>query len=273
MKTKRISKASVIEWLKRIFTLQTLAVIVGFIAALYAVKSYKDNRLSKISMEYWTNDKKIIKNVDNIVRFENLICPYERMVKLDGYGYPMLVNKSSKSVNNLQLTIEVNYERLGFFDKDISSDYSVIEHNTVTRTIKLRYNPTILNAKSVIPFPIGKMYLPDTIPIQKDECFSVHFQYKFTYDGMPGNPRLFMPIVFYITDHVYFDNKDQLHSDDEHVDAFLTQCYQMGYLTEYRKYLVAAICDIDDFQMVKPPKRLNDAKFEKFKKEFIESRK
>lgn len=285
MKIKRISKASVIEWLKRIFTLQSLAVIAGFIAAFYTYKTYKDNQPAHISLEYSegyeavnVEDKDILINLSS----SSLGKVFFRSLNPDDkhpIGLPIIVNKSSKSVENLNLEVSINTGFFEFKEEDVGIDFEIIDNNpTIQNAITLRYKNNYLNANSEIPVPLWFLYVPDTILIPKvydscetvsyakDDCISSVFQYKITYDGLSK------PIEFVVVDYVYIGEYRPWLLSDEQIDKFLTMCYERGCFTELKNRIIVSVLDRNPMIVI-PPKKLSDADFKEFKRGFVEKRK
>ena len=267
MSKKRITKETMEKWLERIFSVQTLTVIVGAIAAFFAYKSYKDSQPAKIHFALITNLNDYIK-VDNKTLFVNLIVPNNKLIPWGSGvlpdGTPVIVNESSKSIKNLKLEVDIFYPDCGICE--ISQDYDIVKHDSLVHLIKLGYKYDILNAFSSIQPPIENLYLDDSSSFPKDSCTMFWFHYNIIYDGA-SKPQGFTAIYY-----VYFDNNEFLRVTDEHVDEFLTNCYQEGYFTEVKDGTLVSIVDLARFYIVKPPKRLTDAKFEDFKKDFLSKR-
>lgn len=99
MKNKLVSKNIIVGWLKRIFSIQTVAVVAGIIAAIYAYKTYKDNQPAQISVVYFESNGTII-NLDKMQRFVQLLSTNNRMVDFDWYSdycpYPCIFNDTKK---------------------------------------------------------------------------------------------------------------------------------------------------------------------------------
>lgn len=290
MKIKRISKATVIGWLKKIFTLQSLAVIAGFIAAFFAYKTYQDNKPAQITTEYYSDYESI--NIDEKIDIVNLISPncFDRALYYrngfithinfpdssgnnrplymgNGYptrsfpcGIPSIRNNSSKAIMNFRLDIDISYASLCINKDKISPYYEIVENDTILRKMVLRYKYNVLNAKSSIPLPFSCMYLSDSI------CGSTgaSLLYRMTYDGIDV-ARVLRVFYFLCFDETYPDVLT-----DDCINEFLTTCYDGGYFTNRKKRTLVAIIDKYKTMVVNPPKRLNDVKFEKFKKKFIE---
>lgn len=275
MKIKRISKASVIEWLKRIFTLQTLAVVAGIIAALYAYKSYRDNKPTQISMDFYGFCES--EKVDEIEWFINLISPDFRGNSLCVFfgmdypsagfpsGIPDVRNKTNKSIKDFRLDVKITYTWFEFDEKDISPDFEIVENDTALHELKLRYKYDVLNAKRAIPNPLKCMYLMDTVPWQteKKDSYALSMTYNISYDGIP-EPRWFN--VHY---YVYYDDVNPLIISDDYLDRFLSGCYKNGEFTRQRHNTLVSVIDHTRSKMAIPHGKLTDDKFEKFKRDFI----
>lgn len=269
MKIKRISKASVIKWLKKVFTLQTLAVVAAIIAALYAYKTYQDTKPAQISREYYVSVGSKI-NVDDKNDFINLMTPYYGRTLYFGSDYsngffpngmPNIVNASSKSIKDFRLEIDVIIFGLSLDYNYINPDFEIVESDTIE--YKLRYKYDVFHPKSAVPVPFQRLRLIDSCSV--DDCLLRMF-YRITYEGIsePKDFQLYYRVCY--TD-------DDLQDQHKQLDDFLTWCYYNGSFTECRDNTIVTFVDEQDARIVNPPKRLNDAKFEKFKKEFIESRK
>ena len=276
MKNKQLSEKLVVKWLKKIFSIQTIAVVAGITAAWFTYKTYKDNKPAQISMEFYGFCES--ENVDEKVWFYNLISPdfSDGLIVRFGKDYPSaffpsgipgIANKSSKSIKDFRLDVTVSYTWFEFDQNDICPDFEIVENNIALHEIKLRYKYDVLNANSSIPNPIKWMHLMDTVPspFEKQDAYAVDMMYTISYDGIPET-RWFDTHFF-----VYYDDINPLDISDEYIDEFLTIFYKNGNFNRHNT--MVAVIDKTRSKMAIPHGKLTDSKFEKFKKDFIKSRK
>lgn len=281
MNNHQTSKETIIGWLKRIFSLQTIAVVVGIIAAIYAIKTYKDNHSGEMSLDfyyyrYWENHLEKTDVHDKDV-FENLIATENGVVSFGDGGYsnsswpngiPCIQNKSSNSIKNFRLEIEVYHEGLEIDQNDIYPDYEIQYQDTINHHLLLRYKYDVLNGNSSVPTPISRMHLPDSIPLDSmplwEKNYDVHFAYRIVYDGIPK------PCQLYINYTMCFGVGSCL--TEKQIDDFLSKRYNDGCFDQNRKRTLVTVIDCTYCEVMDPPKKLTEAKFEDFKKDFIANR-
>ena len=264
MKNKQVSKETIVGWLKRIFSIQTLAVVAGIVAAIYAYKTYKDNQPAQISVVYIDDSNGTMTNLDNMQRFVQLLATNNRMVYFDWSSYycpyPCIFNDTKKSIKDFKVELAVYSGELFLDESDVFPYYEMVTHSTVLKGYLFKYKSDVLNAKSYIPMPVIRMHLPDSIPISKDTCYNVTVKYEITYDGISRNRNFIMDY------YMYFEDEDSWFVSDNHIDEFLTYCYQQGFFTEYKESSFVSVFE-DENRVVNPPKRLTDKKFARYKKE------
>ena len=271
MKIRRISKVE----LK--YILQIITVIAAIVGAVYAIKNDNDNRpaqLCKVLSEFPN-----CKNVDDKLVFVNLLPAEHKdvwFIRL-GHGYPCksthsgipsLRNCSKKSLKNFDLQIRIYFNHFSFRLEDICSDFEIIENDTANHILLLKYKYNTMNAKSEIKIPIDSFCFDKNTNVSNNNLYQFLLLYSFTYDGINKEQE------FVVNNYVCFDKDNLAIIGDDYVDRFLTMLYKEGRFTKKEKKGHSLVSVIDEKrQIINSPRRLNDAKFEKFKKEFIESRK
>lgn len=288
MKHKRNSKRlNVFGGKKEIIsnkTISVIAVMASIIAAYYGYKTYKESQPPQLCIEI--RNLKEYRDVSGYTFFYNLMIPLNgtAIIPYNGYKYliglgantaneyhamgiPYIVNRSNKSMKKFSMEIRVSYCRLNIPLREIrTEDYEIVENDTISETLLLKYKHDILYPNSAIPIPIRFMYLPES-EYEEDKYSWIFFDYKIAYDGIP------CPINFVSNYRVYFDNENPWGISEQHLDEFITQCYREGCFTD-NSILVSIIDPANDkIDFVTPPRWLNDTKFEKYKKYFIENRK
>lgn len=269
MKNKQVSKETIVGWLKRIFSIQTLAVVAGIVAAIYAYKTYKENQPSQISVVYIDESNGTVTNLDKMQRFVQLLATNNRIVDFDWYSYycpyPCIYNDTKKSIRDFKVEVAVYCGELVLDEREMFPCYEIAIHDTVHNGYLFKYKSDVLNAKTFIPMPVMRMHLPDSISISKDTRYNVTVKYEISYDGISRNRNFIMDY------YMYFEDEDSWFVSDNHIDEFLTYCYQQGFFTEYKDSSFVSVLE-EKNRIVSPPKRLTDQKFDRYKKEFIESR-
>lgn len=277
MKITRRTIAIIVEWLKKNLT---LAAILAAVTLLFTV--FK-NRPAQIALEFKVGDE--LMNVENKDNFVNLLVPFYRFSNLldepqekvsSGKfpdGLPRIVNNTKKSITHLKMEIYISCDDYGLKQSDFSQHYECekVFEDTVSPTYILRYKKDVLNAKSSIPIPIIKVQFYEEYPYQGDSYISL--RYTITYDEIKK------PLVFNVNYRICCDPKvsngdnASFYYLNSIIEDFLDDCYNDGCFTENRRESLVTVLDENTTQIAIPPKHLNSAKFEKFKKEFIENRK
>lgn len=255
-----------------------ITLVVAIIAAYYTIKAFYDNRPPKLCFEFRYKGNSI--NVDDIDVFIIYVVPYYSALNLKVFysiedahnGIPYIYNNSNKMMKNLSM--EINVISRNMSPGWIQKDYEVIEKHSQPDNgrdhIYLRYKDDYLYAQSSILPPINYMSANrDYDTLSQGKHAWAKLDYEIAYDGIPK------PKNFRVEYHTYFEKEKSMKSSsntDEYIEAFLDECYIDECFQKNSKSLVL-ILDKSQATIVNPPKRLTDNKFEKFKKEFIESRK
>lgn len=295
MENKNLSETRVIRWLKKIFSIQTIAVIAGLVAAYYTFISYKDNQPTQLSIVM--SHLGGMKDCDGVEAFQNLILKektkyqYQKTNHISPHflseeetsylildsspntlftlGIPQIVNKTNKSIKNLWIEIDLISRGFEIPLESICQDFSVTSYLSWEEysSITLRYNYNIVHANTCIPIPISSINLPQIELLCKEIPTSIEFCYRIVYDGIR------QPLVFRISDQIIFYENLPMLEIQEHINEYLTKCYQEECFSNDRKKTLVTIIDENTqrYFIIKPPKRLTDEKFEKYKRDFIDN--
>lgn len=271
---KKKEEHTFLSWLKRIFSAQTIGIIITILFGLVTLAAYLHQLPAKITVEYNISNKKTF-NIEGKNYFDVLIPSFDGNVFLYPFTYgfdhavtglPTLANKSNKSVTNLRLDVEVVCEGFRMDSESLCNDFEIISTQTDTlgrKTTKyhLKYMHDILNAHTCIPLPFTHLYKADTA------CHfgSVVLQYSMSHEGIKS------PLFFLARLNSIFDND---HSDllkEKYIDLYLDRADIHHMLTSmHDETLVAVMGSHNYIVVVEPPKHLSNDNYEDFKKNYIQ---
>lgn len=153
-------------WVKKIFSIQFLSLLVAIAGVLFAYYQFVYNKTPKLTIEldmHKSDDGIVRKNVDDIHNFYGVFF-YDIPLADLGYTtylpegiqipYVHILNKGKKAITNLFCDIRVVYDN--DFDSEMiafNTSKFQIEHN------HLKYTENKLNACSAIPIPINELLL------------------------------------------------------------------------------------------------------------------
>jgi len=309
-KPVQVHETAVIRWLRRIFSLQTISVLAALVAAYFAYKSYQDSQPSPLSVIY--EDKSLTLD-GHFYCFENLIIPSTKDGILldfapfnDQYmdmripnGFPLIFNDTKKGINNFKLDVDVNYK----FDvcikpEDICPDYEIIEDDTISREMKLKYKHNVLNAKSFIPLPIKRVRYTEHNTLDEDSYSCLRLELYFACDGLSEQKKICINYnvsfiegdyrrntdeqndylseedSLLLLDELFYFNYGAKHRwiPDEQIDKFLNDCYENGYFAPDEDYYIVSILDRYLVRVVRPSRITTFESFEEYKKKVFEAK-
>lgn len=228
---------AIVEWLKDLTAIQTIAAIIAAIlaavAAYYTYKSYKDNKPVKLTILYSPDGtkKKVLKNTKNIEYYDNFIAYYydpnclidQRCKMGDLYVAPKLINNMRKSIKDFHLSVTLYGNWIDKVDKNnIHPDYEIIEFENNHR-IHLRYKHNVLGPLSIVPELFNTNYIVSKNP-KPESTERFRLFYSITYEGI--HKRL----EFWVNNTVCYIYSNELGREfiRKHFDSFLTTCYNNG---------------------------------------------
>lgn len=225
MNSNKINNSPIIsKWLKRIFSLQTLSIIIALFGTYYTYKAFIENQPAEISFKIPKlegesliyEDARDLSNIWTLGIYK--IPPVEINRAIMGgienmLLFPIIGNKSDKSIQHFRCKIHVWYDHcMAKLFKDskeaselpfINSEYYTINSET-EHNIVFSYNFDYLPAQTRLPNPINFFYL---FLAEKEISTTgglVKFHYSITYDGAKE------PLEFQYTARMYYNE----NSDD-----------------------------------------------------------
>lgn len=265
-----------VRWLKRIFSAQTitiflsgLSLFVAIVGAYYGYKSYKDNQIPDLSVEYHIYGQ--YKKLQGKSYCINLISASYRTLffePLSKYGRPSLgvpfaVNRSNKTIKDFNLEVIVCYASLVYNIDDINPDYEILKDDTLDHELKLKYKYNFLAAHKSIPMPLTSLSLPESQPISDEKSYRILFAYLISYNGISE------PCDFVSRFDTYFCHTGLT---DKQIDDFLSESYNNCFFDEEIKdKVVVSVIDGYHQLIVNPPTNIKEQDFEKYKTFFIKN--
>ena len=252
----------IIKWLKRIFTVQTLSVIVAIVAAYYTYQMYMDSRPTHIDMQYyewdWDNKEYIISDVKNTKVFWSLFFSDAPYIQLNHHtdtpipiykliGFPIISNSSSKSLEHFECHVTIHFDesmKENFkrsLEKetqeghirilDPSVDFQV--ERWTDNTVELKYSSNFLAAGRGLPEPFYELYLGSLNDDNDhpEEGYNISLRYFITYDGLKEPISFVYRLTVYVSDEY-----EGLKVDENLMRKYLKDnIYQKGVSNDYNQ--------------------------------------
>lgn len=212
-----MSTSKTIHWLKRIFSVQTLGILISLFGAYYTYKAYMQNEPSQLSYKYYERTDSICDNhyitidtdVEEITDFYSFLITNIPCIQL-GYGgnvplgdvlsFPVISNKSDKSLKSFKCYIDIWYDKSLSEVFDENSDYSwqpfgKSEDLKITKkseqSISFEYTNEYFPAGFDVPLPFNAIVLPtDKYKSIATEGALMKITYTISYDGI-SKPKYF----------------------------------------------------------------------------------
>ena len=216
--------ATLLSILKVIVAVMTLTATIW--GTYYTWKSYLDSKPAQVHKIFKYKDKTIY--VDSVSKFKILLEPHNTNMYILGrnddnsesYPFPIIINKSNKSINNFKVFVNAYLWGFTYFDDDVNKNFRIIKKDSVPLliTLELEYKYDVLHANSSISNPINYV-----IPIDYMSERYMSFDFHITYDGIIE--PLKYSVLLEISDDTY-----SYKLRDEEIDKFLSLCYSQGAL-------------------------------------------
>jgi len=171
------------NWLRRIFSLQTISVLAAIVAAYYAYKSYKQNTNSDITIEIYDPVKDELININETPIIITLITTLDDIDFIHNRQHimylPHITNVTDKSLKNFKCDITIkSFSEIDvdFEDEEVGPDYKLI--GSEDKFAHIRYRENVLHAQSLMtPFVTS-------VSLDPDEFEEVHYEFNISYDGL-----------------------------------------------------------------------------------------
>ncbi len=179
------------------------------------------------------------------------------------YGMPMMVNRTSKAIPNLDLKVWVHFPALSINKGDICPDYEIVRYDPKNNQMELKYTPNILRAWDAIPVPIRTLYQaePDTNEAYVNRTLNI--VYSMTYEGAKK------PINIKV---LYDVNKDNVLTE-EALRSFFTDVYYEVYENDHLPYKknqwMISVIHGYDYDVFDWPRRGNRDMYDRAKNKYI----
>lgn len=206
---------------KKIFSIQTISLIVAIFAAFFTYKAYVDNTPGQLTIELpvLNDDMDEITYIDasKIKRYFNLgfytippVSINEGTMggPLNMLLFPVIQNKTKRSFKDFTADIYIWSDgpmHQLFLDSSDDTMFLDLTNYTITYrdeyNIHLRYNQNILLPNRKLPYPINSFMLYRASDKISSIGGNVVFNYYLTYDGINE------PISFEYNARMFYDNK------------------------------------------------------------------
>lgn len=220
-----MNSSSIINWIKKLFTLQFFSLIVGAVAAYFAYVSFVQSKPPQLNfyMDREIGEDKVSYDlVNEIYNFYGLYF-YEIPPMELGYsrGVPMghqmpfvwISNDQDKALSNFNCNISIWHDKhMASFDEPyfhLGNNMKITENTDYH--LNLEYEKDILPAGSSLPMPFPYLLLmsKDGTSNAMDGKYDVTFKYRITCDGCSSPPTFFYYIRF-LNSSKYTDRKSAL---------------------------------------------------------------
>lgn len=206
------------RWLERIFSLQTLSVIISLVALYYTIRNFCDKEVEPLAVqipifndERYEFDFKSVEGVSNYWSLGVYDCPIVDFTGVLGGPYnmlhfPIIANTADKSVNNFKCVVHIYFDTCmsSIISNNISNpdfintvDFDIIRYTDNNLTLK--YKHSNLTAYSLLSCPIKYFFLGEASDDIYTEGGYLSFNYDITYDGAIN------PIRFNYVARMYID--------------------------------------------------------------------
>lgn len=189
----------IIVWFKRIFSIQTISLIVSIIAAYFTYQAYVDSRPSTISVELpslnSSRNNFIMTDASNVSHYWSLGFHTIPPVSINDGAiggvenillFPIIENKSSKSIQNFQASISISWNDCMsdiFKDQDVINDKAYNIESIDNNSVEMSYKSDILAANAFLPYPFRTLHLFMANEQISTEGGDIEFIYHVNYDG------------------------------------------------------------------------------------------
>ena len=219
MKDKGDSNNIILIWLKRLFSAQTISILIALFGAFFTYKTFYRNEPSQLSiiLPEMTDkvDKKdgfVIFNTYDVRDITHFYClkitdiPLIQLDYRDGIQigtptpFPILLNDTKKTIHSFDCSISTWWDSSlsDLYDTEwcvVSDDLNVIRQNN--QSVVLKYTPDHLTPHTRISLPFEyTLYLSD------DKTNLTKFNYVVTYEGVPQAINFHYTLRTYIEDPV-----------------------------------------------------------------------
>lgn len=232
-----MSNNNITSWLKKIFSLQTISVLVAIFAAYFTYKTYTESQISQLSIEMpvLNDSKDEITYVDanGISRYFSLgfysIPPVSINNGMIGGPdnmilFPVISNNSDKSLKDFSADIYIWHDNImsSLFEqsKGEGDFYNLTSYNVVSEdenNTHLSYNKDFLGPNLSLPNPINSFML--FLANEKISSLGgvVGFVYYITYDGAK------VPIRFQYNLKMFYNEDWDINDENRVPSKFISQ--------------------------------------------------
>ena len=288
IKTKTRFFGKIKLWFKKmnnaiILFFSFLATISSCVAAYFAFLSHSESHPPQISIifnssySYLSSNNSIDLSMDpdrNIYILLNNSRGYLNFDDAFHNGYPLICNKTRKTIKDFKLKVTIKHDGLDFKNIIFNPSFEVCEVDSMFFKTTLLYKANSLNPGEKILTPIRNIYYEVDLPHNMEEMrnfpfdqkYEIEFHYDISYDIMTKYENLYVNCSAYPNSSS--DNNDYF------IDRFLTRCFSWNHFTNSSMPDIVAVQN-NSFStwLANPRDGLSDDEFEIFKKEFIKTMK
>lgn len=226
-----------IEWLKRIFSISTLSLLIAILTLVITYISYKNNTSGNIEIKI--RGKKIECNEDDKNDYiAQKFFDYNKkqdIVNLKNYPLPTFINNSSRTVKNLNFLVEVICNRTTVVP---SKEFELIEKEA--NVFKYKYKRDRLEPFEEIPFPFDTLKGIWTENLNTRQLLTP-IEFNITYEGINRKKTINCTIIFekqYFYIYKYLRILDQRAKNKvSKEEAMFLQEEAINYVKERNNYL------------------------------------
>lgn len=179
---KKNSDSKITKWIKRLFSVNSLMLIVAVFTAYIAVITLVQSKPG--SLDYYISKSGDVYKIDNNIMYLSCITDYVDELS-DDVPIIRFVNKERNAITNLNVEISAQVCNVVFSDdyiikRKINGDEDV-ENGVFDYSLKLKKN--YLESGNYLSFPITEI-------VNEDELAIISLKYNIFYDGL-GEPIKF----------------------------------------------------------------------------------
>lgn len=219
---------NITSWLKKIFSLQTLSVLIAVVGVCFTYKTYIESKPGQLTIEIpvlnESKDDVSYENASGISRYFSLGFYEIPPVSINNGAiggvdnmllFPIISNKTDKSLKDFTADIYIWYDsnmRSLFSDsKEDEMFLDLNNYNIISETdhnIHLSYKRDFLAPNQTLPYPIECFFLFLASESNNIRGGEVRFRYYVTYDGAK------MPVRLDYCAKIYYDEREEGNFSD-----------------------------------------------------------
>ena len=178
MAENKENKHGLNRWLKRIFSLEFVSVVIGLIGLYFAYDAFIKDKPGELCL---FNDKQSFRKDIRYI-FYGFEIKEDSITFRKAFNLPTLINKSSNEIKDVSVTAEmttsVGFSVNGFYKYEIEKNQDSIANSMLFPYVYMTYATDRIGFGSGIPFPIY------SLATDGDELFLKNIKMSYIYQGM-----------------------------------------------------------------------------------------